>query len=211
MKLLHFDARDNQLIQESYQQVRAFTTGLQLSFGLTTTNILSALLAAHTAADEYYTVCHALAWNTDFVIPNEAIVEDSNLFQQYAYDFSQMCRHKQSKLAHNRLSKERLVSILGSSGQKIPGVMLNDFNILLEFAEQGITPIVSSSFQPDKINVAPLRDRYIKLHHTINKLLYKLYSDSTTVFLRREDANRIDGLHLSPMTEMTRSRAGYDS
>jgi len=70
--------------------------------------------------------------------------------------------------------------------------MLNDFNILLEFAEHGITPIVSPSFQPDKINVAPLRDRYIKLHHTINKLLYKLYSDGTMVFLRREDANRID-------------------
>jgi len=85
-------------------------TGLQLSFGLTITNILSALQAAHTAADEYYTVRHALAWNTDFVIPNEAIVEDSNLFQQCAYNVSQMCRHKQSKLAHNRLSKENLAN-----------------------------------------------------------------------------------------------------
>lgn len=198
MKLLHFDARDNQLVQESYQQVCAFMTGLQLSYGLTKTNILSALTAAHTAADEYYTVRHALTWNTDFVIPNEAIVEDSNLFQQYAYDFSQMCRHKQDKLAHNRLSRERLVSIFGSSGQKIPGVMLNDFNTLLEFAQHGITPIVAPAFQPEKINVAPLRDRYIKLHHTINKLLYKLYSDGTMVFLRKEDANRIDGLHLSP-------------
>jgi len=198
LKLLHFDARDNLLIQESYQQVCAFMTGLQLSYGLTKANILSALQAAHTAADEYYTVRHALAWNTDFVIPNEAIVEDSKLFRQCAYDFSKMCRHKQDKLAHNRLSRERLESIFGTTGHKIPGVMINDFNTLLEFADHGITPIVAPSFQPEKINVAPLRDRYIKLHHTINKLLYKLYSDGTMIFLHKEDANRIDGLHLSP-------------
>jgi len=198
LKLLHFDARDNQLIQESYQQVIAFTTGLQLTYGLTTTDIMSALQAAHTAADEYYTVRHALAWNTDFVIPQEAIVEDSNLFQKCGYDFPRMCRHKQSKLANNRLSNERIVSVLGPTGQKIPGVLLEDFNTLLEFAEHGITPIVAPSFQPDKINVAPLRDRYIKLHHTINKLLYKLYNDGTMIFLKREDADRIDGLHLSP-------------
>jgi len=184
LKLLHFDARDNQIIQESYQQVLAFTTGLQLSYGLTTTDILSALQAALTAADEYYTVRHALAWNTDFVIPDEAIVEDSNLFQQCGYDFARMCRHKQSKLANNRLSKERIISILGSTGTKIPGVMLKDFDTLLEFAEHGITPIVAPSFKPDAINVTPLRDRYIKLHHTINKLLYKLYNDGTMVFLR---------------------------
>ena len=80
LKLLHFDSRDDQLIQDSYQQVLTFTDGLQLSSTLTTQDILSALQAAHTAADEYYTVRHALAWNTDFVIPAEAIAADSTLF-----------------------------------------------------------------------------------------------------------------------------------
>lgn len=198
LKLLHFDTRDIQLINDSYQQVLNFAEGLQLSLPLTTQDIMAALQAAHTAASEYFTVKHALAWNTDFVIPADAIAADSMLFRDCGYDFSAMCRYKQRRLAHNRLSAERLVAIFGSTGTKIPGVSLQDFNTLLEFATCGITPIVSPSFKPEAINVAPLRDRYIKLQHTINKLLYKLYSDGTMIFLTKEDALRINGLHLSP-------------
>ena len=198
LKLLHFDSRDEKLIQDSFQQVLTFTDGLQMPSTLTKQDIMSALQAAHTAADEYYTVRHALAWNTDFVFPVEAIDADTALFQDCGYDFAKMCRHKQSKLAHNRLSTERIFSIFGPTGKAIPGVSMLDFNTLIEFATYGITPIVSPSFQADAVNVAPLRDRYIKLQHTINKLLYKLYSDGTMILLRREDAMRINGLHLSP-------------
>jgi hypothetical protein len=103
LKLLHFDSRDEQLIQDSYQQVLYFTDGLQLSPTLTPQDIMSALQAAHTAANEYYTMRHALAWNTDFVFPAEAIEADSTLFRECNYDFPKMCQYKQSKLAHNRL------------------------------------------------------------------------------------------------------------
>ena len=77
---------------------------------------------------------HALAWNTDFVFPAEAIAADSMLFRECCYDFATMCRYKQSKLAHNRLSTERIFTIFGPTGTKIPGVPLQDFNTLLEFA-----------------------------------------------------------------------------
>ena len=198
MKLLHFDIRDEQIIQESFQQVLVFSAGLQLHYGLTNNDIMSALRAAHIAADEYYTVRHALAWNTDFVIPVEAIDAESNLFQSCGQDFAEMCRHKQQLLAHNRLSTKRIFSILGPTGQRLPGVTTHDFNTLLEFAANGITPLVSPGFKPESINVAPLRDRYLKLHHTIDKLLYQLYKDGTMIFLRKQqDAMCIDGLHLS--------------
>lgn len=198
LKLLHFDSRDEQIIQESFQQVLAFSAGLQLHYGLTDNDIMSALRAAHIAADEYYTVRHALAWDTDFVIPVEAIEADSNLFHSCGLDFAAMYRHKQQLLAHNRLSTERIFFILGPTGQRIPGVTTHDFNTLLEFAAHGITPLVSPGFKPESINVAPLRDRYLKLHHTIDRLLYKLYQDGTMIFLRKKDAMCIDGLHLSP-------------
>ena len=186
------------MIQDSFQQVLDFRDGLQLLSQLTKQDIMSALQAAHTAADEYYTVRHALAWNTDFVFPVEAIDNDASLFQDCGYDFAKMCRYKQSKLAHNRLSTERIFSILGPTGTKIPGVSSADFDTLVEFASHGITPIVSPSFKADAVNVAPLRDRYVKLQHTINKLIYKLYNDGTMIILRRNDAIRIHGLHLSP-------------
>ncbi len=62
----------------------------------------------------------------------------------------------------------------------------------------GITPLVSPNFTPDSINVAPLRETYLKLHHTIDKLLYKLYRDGAMIFLRKQEAMGIEGLHLSP-------------
>ena len=198
LKLLHFDSRDDRIVQESFQQVMDFSTGFHLHFGLTIDDIMAALRAAHTAADEYYTVRHALAWNTDFVIPIDAIAADSALFQSCGQDFAAMCRHKQQLLAHNRLSPERIFSIFGATGQRIPGVTMRDFNTLLEFATKGITPLVSPGFKPESVNVAPLRDRYLKLHHTIDKLLYKLYNDGTMILLRKQDALGIDGLHLSP-------------
>jgi hypothetical protein len=41
-------------------------------------------------------------------------------------------------------------------------------------------------------------ERYIKLNHTINKLLYKLYQDGTMIFLKEDEAQLIPGIHLSP-------------
>ena len=64
LQLLHFDSRDDRIVQESFQM--DFSAGFHLLYGLTIDDIMAALKAAHTAADEYYTVRHALAWNTDF-------------------------------------------------------------------------------------------------------------------------------------------------
>lgn len=116
------------------------------------------------------------------------------LFRECGYDFPKMCRYKQQ----NRISRHRINSVFGIDGQRIPGVDLRDIDILIDFAENGITPPVAPLFKPEKDNVAPLRDRYLKLHHTINRLLFKLYKDGTMIFLTREEAHQITGLHLSP-------------
>ena len=142
-----------------------------------------ALTAAHQAADEYFTSRHTAAWDTTFVIPPEALVSDAVLFRQCNMDFPAMCRHKQSLLAKNRLSLDRLHSIFGLDGLRVPGVDPRDFNILCEFAVNGITPPVSSNFQPQSQNIPPLRDRYILLQHPINRLLYKQYTDGTMILL----------------------------
>ena len=88
LKLLHFDARDEAIVQQSFEHVQAFTSGLQLSFGLKPTHILHALRDAHQAADEYYTMKHAQQWNTDFVIPQEAI---AIITLQQCADINKLC------------------------------------------------------------------------------------------------------------------------
>ena len=101
LKLVHLYSRDDQIIQESLEQVLIFTNGLQLSYGLTSNDILQ---ATHTAADEYYTFCHGMAWNTDSVIPAEVIATNSDLFRKCNNDL-------QGCVQANRLSKERIISI----------------------------------------------------------------------------------------------------
>ena len=168
LKILHFDSRDTKMVQESLHKAMTFIHGLQLNFGLTEQDILLALQKAHQASDEYYTMRHAMEWDTTFVIPSEAIVNDSALFRDCDYDFPKMCRYKQNLLAANRISRHRINSVFGTDGQRIPGVDLRDINILLGFADNGITPPVASSFSPEKENVAPLRDRYLKLHYYLS-------------------------------------------
>ena len=68
----------------------------------------------------------------------------------------------------------------------------------MEFAVFGITHPVAASFKAEAHNIAPLRDRYIKLLHTIDKLVYKLYQDGTMIYLNEDEARRIPGIHLSP-------------
>ena len=198
LKVLHFDARDNEIIQASLQHAQLFISSLHLSAQLTSSDILQALQEAHRAADEYYTMRHAEAWNTDFVIPQEAIDADAALYRDCGHDFTEMCRRKQASLAANRISKERIVAIFGSRGERIPGVDARDIQILINFAVSGITPPTSESFKAEAHDVAPLRERYIKLNHTINKLLYKLYQDGTMIFLKADEARSIPGIHLSP-------------
>lgn len=134
LKLLHFDSRDIALIQKTIQQVRWFIDGLQLKCELSESDMQVDVHAAHKASDEYHTIKHAMEWDTTFVIPPEAIASNSALFQQCDYDLAKMCRHKQSKLTSNRISKERIISIFGHDGTKIPGVYPIDIQILLDFA-----------------------------------------------------------------------------
>lgn len=95
---------------------------------------MEALQAAHRASDEYYTSRHTEAWDTSFVITPAAIQHDMQLLQDLEYEFVRMCKFKQSKLAHNRLSIARIDAIFRASGDKIPGVDPADILILREFA-----------------------------------------------------------------------------
>jgi len=195
---LHFDSRDEDIVLQAFQHVQAYCKGFHFLHSLSTDQILAALTAAHKASDEYYTSKHTAAWDTTFVIPTAAIESDAELFRNCNKDFSRMCRNKQELLSSNRLSVSRLHSIFGPDGTKIPGVSPRDFQILCEFAQDGITPPVSPSFRPESVNIPPLRDRYILLHHPINRLLYKQYTDGTMIFLNLNDAISIPGIHFSP-------------
>ena len=81
IKILHFDSRDDIVINAAFRQVQSFISGLHLTFGLTTSDIMTALQAAHQAADEYFTMRHTEAWDITFIIPQADIDADMKLYE----------------------------------------------------------------------------------------------------------------------------------
>ena len=198
LKILHFDSTDHMLVAKTKATVDAFSSALGIINQVSEADILGALQQAHIASDEYYTMAHALAWNTTFEFPPEAIAADRVLWDQCNHDFTLMCKTKQDLLASNRLSAARVIDIFGEDGTKIPGMLLSDFHLLLDFATNGITPIVAADFVPEKVHIPPLRARYVTLKHTINHLLFEQWGKGTMIMMDTEQAKTVDGLHFSP-------------
>lgn len=93
---------------------------------------MNALQQARIASDGYYNVTHAQQWNTTFEFPPEAIAVNVAILESCGNDFALMCRAKQSKLAHNRLSVRRVIETFGPQGTKISGMLPAD----LEFDQK---------------------------------------------------------------------------
>ena len=149
IKILHFDSRNTIIVNEAFRQVQSFIAELNLTYGLASSDILTALQGAHRVSDEYYTM------DTTFVIPQVAIDADMTLFHDLNYDL----KYKQQRLASNRISPARIRLIYGAGGRKLPGVDPKDISILLDFVTNGITPPVAPSFQPQSYNVPPFQSQ----------------------------------------------------
>lgn len=158
---------------------------------------MSALEQAHIAYDEYYNLKHAEQWNTTFEFPQSTVDADTQLWHRSSNDLAVMCRAKQSTLTHNRLSVQRVLNAFGPSGKKYPTMLHSDFMIPLDFAANGITPMVAQDFVPSGYS-PPLCARYLTLKHTINFFLYKQNTEQTVLLLRTSDAATVPNIHFSP-------------
>ena len=66
---MHFDSRDEAIVNQAFQEVLAFNAGFNFPHNLLAVDIMTALTAAHQASNEYFTSRHTAAWDTTFVIP----------------------------------------------------------------------------------------------------------------------------------------------
>jgi hypothetical protein len=66
---LHFDSRDEAIVNQAFHEILAFNAGFNFPHNLLAVDIMTALVAAHQASDEYFTSRHTAAWDTTFVIP----------------------------------------------------------------------------------------------------------------------------------------------
>ena len=198
LKILRFDSTDNRRIQAAKSAVDSFCAALGIKDSLSEEVILDALKQAHIASDEYYSLANAVAWNTTFEFPQSAVAADHQLWQECGQDFTLLCKTKQSKLAANRLSVERVKRTFGEHGDKVQGMAHKDFLLLLDFAANGITPIIGYDFVPEATNIPPLRARYEKVVHTVNCLLFDQFKNGTMLIMTTAQAQTIPGVHFSP-------------
>jgi hypothetical protein len=186
LKILKFDSRDIELINQQHSVVTNFSKALGLDVHITADQIRNVLEDAHRASEGYYTLKHAEQWNTDFEFPQAAIDADEALWHQCSQDLTAVCKVKQARLAHNRLSVRRVLQAFGPLGSKYPKMLHSDFMILMDFAANGITPLFAADFVPQASNPPPLRKRYLTLKHTVNCLLYKQHVDGTVLLLSKK-------------------------
>jgi len=131
LQILLFDSRDLELIQEQYCAVQEFGKALGLDLQISADRIRKVLEDAHRASEGYYTLKHAEQWNTDFEFPQDAIDADEALWHQCSHDLTAICKVKQARLAHNRLSVRRVLQAFGPLGTKYPKMLHSDFMILM--------------------------------------------------------------------------------
>ena len=120
LPILRFDSRDLELINMLQLTVQAFSVALGLDVRLTVREIRDALEQAHIAADGHYTLKHAEQWNSDFEFPQSAIDADTELWHQCSQDLTATCKAKQARLAHNRLSVQRVRQFFWQFRNQIP-------------------------------------------------------------------------------------------
>jgi len=77
---------------------------------------------------------------------------------------------------------------------------------LTEFARYGITPPAAPDFVPESVNIPPLRERYLKVKHTVSYLLYQQYLAKTMIILDTDVARTILGIHFIPKTRKPEGR-----
>jgi len=147
---------------------------------------MDALKQAHIASDEYYSLANAVAWNITFEFPQSAVDEDH-------HDFTLLYKVKQGRLAANRLSIQRVKRTFGDHGDRVPDRAQSDFLFLLEFAVNGITPIIKYDFVPEATNIPPLNSQL----HTVNRLLFDQFKNGTMLIMKTVQAQTIPGVHFS--------------
>jgi hypothetical protein len=137
------------------------------------------LVESFAAAAESFGTRAAQEWAAGFVFPQSTLLADAGLFAQVDFDFAALCAAKRVGNASDRLSVERVQSMVC---RKRFGL---DFHRLLRIA-RGIRIMVPPDFVP--CSTPPkLRKKYeFEVSNTVNKLLHQQWVNGTVILLPTE-------------------------
>lgn len=130
----------------------------------------------------------AVAWAEGYEFPDQYVDSDVKLLRASALDFEVMVRRRQSQLAHDRLSVER-VSRLRPDNPEI--------NLMIDLAG-GMRVHLPDDFKPNGDSPrTPLRDNYVAVSTAVNKMLAGLIEQKLAFLLPLGMAQEhVKNLHL---------------
>jgi len=157
------------------------------------------ILEAYVAASTNYGVREAQAWAKGFSFRNDAptvYTRDADLFRSSGNDIEAVCHIHHQALAPNRLSTARVLNLLGTQGEKCPGVSKEDFERISRIAAEGVRITTPPGFTPCSRPPA-MRTKYKETSNAINKLMFKQFNNHTVILIPTDLAVQIPGIHYS--------------
>lgn len=136
----------------------------------------------------------ARAWAEGFQFPEEVRERDAADLKRLEYDVEALARERMEVLRPRMLNKQRIEATVGPVRSKL--VLKEDYDRLVEIAENGMAMELESGFEPrGKPNA--LRMKYLATGGAVDKLLYKQYLNGTLLIVPTEDALKIKDVHYS--------------
>ena len=132
----------------------------------------SLCLRAYEMTDHEFAAKEAQEWADGYVVPPAYVEEDEADLHRHRYDLEALARERLARLAHNRLSVERVRHVLTPSNP--------EYKKMLQLAKVGITVHVDPDFVPNLAPHAPGRPPsfskgYLSAPNAVNKCEVDLF------------------------------------
>lgn len=159
---------------------------------------------SYSLADEVFHAQDAEKWGNGFLVSDELVNSDENLFKASMRDLTVMTSRRQKELSPNRLNRQRV--------EKYIRVENPEREKLLILADKGMPLLLRPGFKANgRGQLPPLRRTYTAVKSAVNRLLVENFHELGLAFiLRKETALEIEGIHFSPLhwTEKQGKRQG---
>ena len=144
--------------------------------------------------ESVFTEADANVWANGFEIPQELVTQGTNDFIRHKCNFPNLARERQQNMIHDRMNLERL-DAWDPTDPNLP---------ILKGLVSGMVVPVDPDFIP--INTPPpVRLAYTNVAPAVNKMVCSLVEQGLVVLLPTVLATKIEGIHYSPISWVTKS------
>lgn len=158
--------------------------------------IQETLTKAHIVASETYGIAAAQLWSEGFEFPPDVGIVGENLLRKHNYNAITAFEEHHNKRNHQYLNHDRVISVFGKNGHKIPDLDPVDFQRILQLAEEGIKVITPTGFIPYS-QPQPFRDLYLKVAPAVHKTLMKQINEGSVIAIPTACAIKLPNIHFS--------------